>query len=949
MNHKVFRSVFVLAMALGCASVMMRMKDEPVVRTPAARDAHADPLSRPLACYRVFETPAERGMDYRGASYKATISEGGVSFGAVPELNSVWAGREFSLEFGAPRLAQGRVQLECGNAKFSRTAFGTCQIDRGAVIEEYVFENRRVEQLFRIPAALGSGALVLTIPATSDLGGPVITHTPNDGTFKDMLFAKGGLAFCNASGETRLAYHSAVAIDHAGREVALAPRYEDGKVVLELPAEFTAGAAYPIVIDPWLDFQGSGTGGGISSNGSHSESPALALTSGGQPFIAWSDNSAAGSDPNNTDIYLKWWNGFEFFPLGTSANPGGISSTPGKSVNPSLSLGVMGSPIVAWEDDSSGPVSILVKKWPLIGEPGVGTWSELLGSGHGQGVSFQFSPAQHPSVTGIVGLIPGVVTTNPSTGVTTSTPAQFIHCPVVAYDLPLGGGTQIICQVYYPGAPPQPDSAANPGGLPAVPEGWYSYGILNGIGVSPTGLVSISNTPTGFISQYPSIAACANNRVALSWQDTRNGNYEIYFAQFTLSGPNQSFRVAPDATNPFTVMDMLPAGNFAAIGGSAAGGGVSNTANPSQFPSLAFDTTGGTSNFTVAWQETEAAAPPNPGTTSQIYVARSVAGGAFAGLGGSAGVGGISQTLNHASTPSLDVNGGYIGVAWADDSNSRSSIYVRRFFLGAGPGTWDQVGFQGSAFPAINAETQAPIGGVSQSLNFSIQPKLKLDQFGSPIVAWTDGSGATFDVRLKVFSPNAPGIASGIATTNPLFSTSLRQTLTDPTLGTATDVAVAGFANGTTIFLSSRVFTETLIPPGTSLRLELEVQPQGAPFTNSPNFQTLFVAPDDPAVTPANISVLKFDGLPNANYHWQARTADQIGRTSAWVQFATDASGVSFRINAAAPPGGGGGNGPVNTGGTTTTGNSKSQCGLTGLEAIALLGALRLLRRRRSK
>jgi len=629
MNHKVLGSVFILSITLGLVSVGVRSSHPGPAAPPSANKTPPISLERPLSCFRVFaDSVAENHIDYRGSNYKGTVGAAGCRFGAVRSAGSIWYLREFTVEFGTPRIEQGSVSLECSQGTFKRTGFGVGQIDRGEIIEEYLFENSRVEQTFRIPRALSQGSLHLSIPVQSDLPGPVVAHDPNEG-FQDFRFKEGGLAFTDVRGDIRLAYHTAVAVDAQGRRAALIPRFEGGSICLDVPGAFMDLAAYPVLIDPWLDFAGSGTDGGISANGSHSESPALAITSIGQPFICWSDDSAATADnPTNTDIYLKWWNGFEFFPLGSSLQPGGLSQTPGKSVNPAISMGIAGSPIVAWEDDSSGAIAILVKKWPLADEPGVGTWTSLAGSGSGQGVSFQFSPAQHPTVTGVWSVIPGVITINPVTGVTTTTPAQIIHSPVVAYDLPFNGATQIVCQLYYPGAPAQTAL-----GLPSVPEGWYSLGPVNGQGVSDIGVVSISNTPSGALSQYPSLSLDGQINFSIAWQDTRNGNYEIYFMQYT-SAAAPAIQITPNGANPLTQADIIPGGNFAAIGGSASVGGVSNTATPSQFPSLATDFIGGTTNYTIGWQETEALAPPNPGTSSQIYVARSVNGPPLPGSAG---------------------------------------------------------------------------------------------------------------------------------------------------------------------------------------------------------------------------------------------------------------------------------------------------------------------------
>ena len=149
----------------------------------------------------------------------------------------------------------------------------------------------------------------------------------------EMEFAKGGIAFCDATGVTRLAYHSAVAMDAEGRQLAFVPRYENGSILLDVPATFMDRATYPVVIDPWLEFDGSASGTGVSGAHGHCENPQLVLGDGGFPFICWADDSAATStQPDNTDIYLRVWNGFEFRSLGGSMDAGGISKSTGKVV-----------------------------------------------------------------------------------------------------------------------------------------------------------------------------------------------------------------------------------------------------------------------------------------------------------------------------------------------------------------------------------------------------------------------------------------------------------------------------------------------------------------------------------------------------------------------------------------------------------------------------------------
>src|SRR5579872_2131809 len=178
MNQKVFRSVFVIAVALGVTSVLVHVTDTPTPKAQNPKDRREDALARPMACYRVYETPVSGGMDFRGANFKARVAEDGCSFGAVPSKGAVWAAREFTVEFGPPRIEQGSMKLECAKGRFVRPGFGMAQLDRGAVIEEYICENRRIEQIFRIPTALSTGALRLSIPVQCDLNGPVVAHEP---------------------------------------------------------------------------------------------------------------------------------------------------------------------------------------------------------------------------------------------------------------------------------------------------------------------------------------------------------------------------------------------------------------------------------------------------------------------------------------------------------------------------------------------------------------------------------------------------------------------------------------------------------------------------------------------------------------------------------------------------------------------------------------------------
>lgn len=923
MNHKVIiRSVFVVAVALGLVSVGVRTPQRKVAAPDArkvgellknfkvspkhaqlALEAKTD-LVRPLSSYRVRETAVPGGMDFRGASYAATVSETGFKFGA----------KEDRIELGTPRVRQGSVTREYPKGAFSNPAHGVGEVDRNGVVEKYVFENDRVEQFFTFPNPIGSGELELRLPVTSKPAGPVIRHVPMTEGFREMQFQKGGLAFADASGATRISYHSAIAMDASGQQQILSPRFEDGEIVLAVSAGFMSRATYPVVIDPWFELAGSASNGGVTLNGSVSDRPALIMSGGGLPYIAWADSSSATqANPNNSDIYMTVWNGFRFIAFANSLSPGGISNNLGRSTNPAMCFSALtGYPMVAWQDDSNGFVQIYCRGFDKD-NPG---WVEFDGSGTGGGISGLIGPSQHPTIASMVAVIPGTVTI----------PTTFKEVPIVAWQ-DATNFTDIFCLVFYPGQ----------GSTPPIPAGWYSLP-QGGLGTGDRFYVGSDhpsfNTAAG-VSEYPVMEIDSFGNPVIAWQETRDGNYEIYLRTYTLN--NNSFFEVRNGAFP-GVLEINPAGgNWVGIGGSDAVGGISATGGMSQFPAIAIDFVGATNNISVAWQETLPAAPP--GNSSQIYVRRST-GGAWAEMAGSGSGNGVSQSGGNATAPSLAAGGNYLAVAWSDDTNGNPEIYARRFSLSPVGAQWEQIGFQGSAFPLLGADLIAPIDGVSKTPNLSLTPKIAMDVFGNPTIAWMDGANATFDIFARQFAPNGPGVVAGID-----FTIQLRQTSDDPTgVGGGTDIPIAGTTTSTTAFLSGRVFTETLLPAGSALRIEVEVQPSTATFTGTPTVASLPVVPDSPAATPGNIAVVPFTGLPNFNYRWQARTVDQMGRHSPWFEF-PNTIGVSFRINSA---GSGGGPPPPPPPPVVNPATpSKGGCGLTGWEAVALLALARRLKRRK--
>src|SRR6266853_323886 len=129
------------------------------------------------------------------------------------------------------------------------------------------------------------------------------------------------------------------------------------------------------------------------------------------------------------------------------------------------------------------------------------------------------------------------------------------------------------------------------------------------------------------------------------------------------------------------------------------------------------------------------------------------------------------------------------------------------------------------------------------------------------IEATSAGVGQTGKFTLSVTRPSAP--------TGPASLVQLRS-------DSSTAIPLGGSTDQASVVLRGVMADPD---PEDSLRLEVEVRPAGSAFTNAPtqtggrvaNGQNGFVA---------------VPGLANnTGYHWQARAADQTGRTSAWTAF----------------------------------------------------------------
>lgn len=448
----------------------------------------------------------------------------------------------------------------------------------------------------------------------------------------------------------------------------------------------------------------------MSLNSGDSYHPSLAVAASGEIAVAWEDDSGPGDD---SDIYMKRWTGLTWVEVGgESASGGGISDNLGLSYWPTMATNPEGSWVVAWQDSSEEREVIYFRMW------NGSNWVEMeVGSATTGGVS---------------GSNEGYRALRPSLAVA---PDGMM---MVAWELYGQTSSEIYARRYqlqtYGDWQPIGESAAGYGinlndGLAVSPslafdaEGvpfvaWQGrWGGSNGdiflrawngtdhweeIGGSAT-LGGISNTPGD--SAQPTLAIDAGGRPLVAWRESTESDQEIYLRRWSGS-------------------------TWEGMGGSAAGGGLSNTPGDSANPWLAIDHQG---RPVVAWVETS--------TNAEIYLAR-WDGAGWAALGGSTSGGGISNSPGDSFRPVVAIDGaGNPVVAWADVNinSGNSEIYIRRW----SGSSWVEMG-GGSASG----------GGVSATPGGSFRPSLAINAAGAAAVAWEDNSeDEYFDIYVKGYDP----------------------------------------------------------------------------------------------------------------------------------------------------------------------------------------------------
>ncbi len=144
----------------------------------------------------------------------------------------------------------------------------------------------------------------------------------------------------------------------------------------------------------WSELGGSASGGGISNNSGDSSWPSVAVGPDGNPWVAWHDET-----PGRAEIYVRRWTGAAWEPVGSnSASGGGISGNKGNSQFVDLQVAANGDAFAAWVDSSGGNNEVYLRQW------NGSAWVALAGSASGGGISNSIFRSGRPALALDAGL-----------------------------------------------------------------------------------------------------------------------------------------------------------------------------------------------------------------------------------------------------------------------------------------------------------------------------------------------------------------------------------------------------------------------------------------------------------------------------------------------------------------------------------------------------------------
>lgn len=231
-----------------------------------------------------YSVRAERGrVEFTPRAYAAAPdvtdpSQAALSSDALEKLEPKH-GAPLTLE--TVMIARGEA-LDLGTAEQSIGEDGVLVIDRGVAEERFRNDEATTEQLWIFSEGpAGEGDLEVRVAVSGQ---------------SFATWSEDGFHFVDEATGIGAVYGNAVWIDGSGQVTAVRGRFEDGQIVLIVPADVLAKSTFPATLDPVIGAEVIMTNGQVGVAAYIQKTPAIAANPGtGTYFAVWSDIRTAGS------------------------------------------------------------------------------------------------------------------------------------------------------------------------------------------------------------------------------------------------------------------------------------------------------------------------------------------------------------------------------------------------------------------------------------------------------------------------------------------------------------------------------------------------------------------------------------------------------------------------------------------------------------------------------
>ncbi len=343
------------------------------------------------------------------------------------------------------------------------------------------------------------------------------------------------------------------------------------------------------------------------------------------------------------------------------------------------------------------------------------------------------------------------------------------------------------------------------------------------------------NDDTGTTGQiYPAISLDGSGNFVITWEDYRNGNYDIYAQRYNSSGTplGTNFKVNDDvgtSSQRYSAISIDGSGNFVIAweddrngnwnkqdiyaqrydySGNSIGFNIkvnedTGYADPSSPPAISMDNSG---NFVVVWEDDRNA-------DHNIYAQRYNSSGTA--LGSNFKVNDDTGTASQYSPPAIAMDGlGNFIITWYDSRNGNSDICAQRYDssgspLGSNFKVNDDVGTASQYYPAISMDGSGNFiitwtdyrngnpdiyaqrynsSGTPLGTNFKVNddvgtanqygPAIAMDNSGNFIITWEDyrnGMQYNPDIYAQRYNSSGNPIGSNYLVPNPLYTSFAQQ------------------------------------------------------------------------------------------------------------------------------------------------------------------------------